>query len=123
MVNTFEDQKALNYPRVVHLKTIKGKGYPPAEEEQTKWHSVKYVKLDVLKAETKEVKPPKFQEVFGQTLLNLARENENIIGVTPAMPSGSSMDLMMKEFHILDLSNDVNLYIQTKIQIHINDSI
>lgn len=98
LVNTLEDQKALNYPRVVHLKTVKGKGYPPAEEEQTKWHSVKYVKLDVHKAETKEVKPPKFQEVFGQTLLKLARENENIIGVTPAMPSGSSMNLMMKEF-------------------------
>ncbi len=98
LVNTFEDQKALNFPRVVHLKTIKGKGYPPAEEEQTKWHSVKYVKVDVRKSDNKEEKPPKYQEVFGQTLLQLARENENVIGVTPAMPSGSSMNMMMEEF-------------------------
>ena len=97
LVELFKRQQELNHPRVVHLKTLKGKGYPPAEEEQTKWHSVKYVKLPAIRPETLEVKPIKFQEVFGHTLLELAVADERVVGVTPAMPSGSSMNILMDE--------------------------
>ncbi|MFY0644114.1 MAG: 1-deoxy-D-xylulose-5-phosphate synthase [Bacteroidia bacterium] len=95
LVHLFERQRELSHPRVVHIKTLKGKGYSPAEEEQTKWHSVKYVKLPAIKPETLEVKPLKLQEVFGKTLLQMALKDDRIVGVTPAMPSGSSMNILM----------------------------
>lgn len=81
-------------PTVWHIKTVKGKGYQPAESEQTKWHAVKYVKID---EEEKPHPGDKFQTVFGQTLLDLAKENDKIVGITPAMPSGSSMKILMDE--------------------------
>jgi len=81
-------------PTVWHIKTIKGKGYQPAESEQTKWHAVKYVKID---EEEKPQSGDKFQTVFGQTLLDLAKQNDKIVGITPAMPSGSSMNIMMQQ--------------------------
>ena len=95
MVEYFEKQKTKSGPQVLHIRTIKGKGYAPAEKAQTDWHSVSYVKIDPLKPETREVKPLKFQEVFGHTLLELAEKDERIVGITPAMPSGSSMKIMM----------------------------
>ena len=95
LVQLFEEHKELNYPRVIHLKTQKGKGYGPAEEEQTKWHSVKYVKI---KPETKDDPLPRLQDVFGSCLLKLAESDERVVGITPAMPSGSSMNRMMERF-------------------------
>lgn len=88
-------QKTEKAPQVLHLRTIKGKGYPLAETAQTDWHSVSYVKIDPLIPETFELKPLKFQEVFGHTLLELAEKDERVVGITPAMPSGSSMKIMM----------------------------
>ena len=96
LVSLFEQQKLENGPQVLHIKTLKGKGYKPAEKAQTDWHSVSYVKIDPLKPETMEVKPLKFQEVFGYTLLELAEKDERVVGITPAMPSGSSMKIMME---------------------------
>jgi 1-deoxy-D-xylulose-5-phosphate synthase len=92
--------KSLKMPRILHIRTKKGKGYPAAEEEQTKWHAVKYVKLK--KATSVEIPQSpsisKYQDVFGETLLNLAKGNDRIVGITPAMPSGSSMNKMMDYF-------------------------
>ncbi len=96
LVEYFDKQKASDGPQVLHIKTIKGKGYEPAEKAQTDWHSVSYVKIDPLKPETMEVKSLKFQEVFGHTLLELAEKDERVVGITPAMPSGSSMKIMME---------------------------
>jgi 1-deoxy-D-xylulose-5-phosphate synthase len=96
LVDIFEKQRLENGPQILHIKTLKGKGYEPAEEAQTDWHSVSYVKIDPLKPETMEPKPLKFQEVFGHTLLELARKDERVVGITPAMPSGSSMKIMME---------------------------
>ena len=96
LVNIFENQKSQNGPQVLHIKTLKGKGYEPAEKAQTDWHSVSYVKIDPLKPVTLEVKPLKFQDVFGHTLLELAEKDERVVGITPAMPSGSSMKIMME---------------------------
>jgi len=95
LVDYFENLKENSGPQILHIKTIKGKGYEPAEKAQTDWHSVSYVKIDPLKPETLEVKPRKFQEVFGHTLLELAEKDERVVGITPAMPSGSSMKIMM----------------------------
>ena len=96
LISIFEKQKLENGPQVLHIKTLKGKGYEPAEKAQADWHSVSYVKIDPLKPETLEVKPLKFQEVFGHTLLELAEKDERVVGITPAMPSGSSMKIMME---------------------------
>ena len=93
--------KAQKGPRILHIKTIKGKGYKAAEENQVTWHSPgKFDKLtgQIIKAESKVAEPLKFQEVFGHTLVELAKTNQKIVGITPAMPSGSSMNIFMKEF-------------------------
>jgi 1-deoxy-D-xylulose-5-phosphate synthase len=95
LVDYFEKQKENNGPQILHIKTIKGKGYEPAENAQTDWHSVSYVKINPLKSESLAIKPLKFQEVFGHTLLELAEKDERVVGITPAMPSGSSMKIMM----------------------------
>jgi 1-deoxy-D-xylulose-5-phosphate synthase len=85
-------------PKLLHVLTLKGKGYAPAEKEQTKWHAPGlFDKLSgELKKEKKASGAPKYQEVFGHTLLELALKNEKIVGITPAMPSGCSMDIMME---------------------------
>jgi len=94
-----EELKSLRYidgSRLLHIKTVKGKGYEPAEVEQTKWHAVKYVK--VRGEDGPVLKQNKYQEVFGEKLVDLAQNDDRIVGITPAMPSGSSMDLMMQRF-------------------------
>ena len=86
-------------PKLLHIHTVKGKGYKPAEECATEWHAPgKFDKItgERIKPTTDGI-PPLLQEVFGNTLLELARQNPNIVGVTPAMPSGCSMNIMMKE--------------------------
>lgn len=91
--------KDMKGPKLLHLHTTKGKGYEPAEKAATVWHAPG--KFDPKTGERiisdTSNEPPKFQEVFGKTLLELARQNPSIVGVTPAMPSGCSMNIMMKE--------------------------
>ena len=87
-------------PKFLHIITIKGKGLQQAEEDQVKYHAPG--KFDALTGEihvkSEENLPPKYQDVFGLTVLDLARKNEKIIGITPAMPSGSSLKFMMDAF-------------------------
>lgn len=88
-------------PKLLHCITVKGKGYKFAEAEQTKWHAPgKFNKEtgEIFKDSKEVPKPPKYQDVFGLTLVELARLNEKIVGITPAMPSGCSMTYLMKAF-------------------------
>ncbi|MDX1642234.1 MAG: 1-deoxy-D-xylulose-5-phosphate synthase [Balneolaceae bacterium] len=98
-----EDLKTVSGPKLLHIVTVKGKGFAPAEREQTKWHaqSSPFDKItgQPLSAPKKpKDQPPKYQEVFGQALVELAEENEDIVAITPAMPSGSSLWPMMNTF-------------------------
>ena len=96
-VRILEQLKNMRGPELLHLHTVKGKGYEPAEREATIWHAPG--KFDPETGEripdTADPYPLKYQEVFGRTLLELAQANPNIVGVTPAMPTGCSMDIMM----------------------------
>lgn len=86
-------------PRILHVKTLKGKGYPPAERNQVTWHAPgKFDKLTGEREPKPNDRPLKYQEVFGHTLCELAQNNPKVVGITPAMPSGSSLNLFMKEF-------------------------
>lgn len=101
LVRILKEIKNYKGPKVLHLITKKGKGYEPAEKSATVWHAPG--KFDVETGERLvcnhgNVEPQLFQDVFGKTLLELAKENKNIIGVTPAMPSGCSMLIMQKRF-------------------------
>lgn len=99
LVSVLNDLKDIPGPKVLHCVTTKGKGYAPAEKDQTKWHSPgKFDKItgEIKKKVHETPQPPKYQEVFGHTLVELAEQNKKIMGVTPAMPSGSSMNIMMK---------------------------
>jgi len=92
--------KDMKGPRLLHLHTVKGKGYKPAEENATVWHAPGKFDEETgerLDTHPSHLCPPRFQDVFGETLLELARENPRIVGVTPAMPTGCSMSIMMKE--------------------------
>ena len=97
LVEVLGQLKTYNGPKVLHIITKKGKGYKPAEEEVTTWHApgVFDVKTGQRIKKRAEGEPPLFQEVFGNTLLELAQKNEKIVGITPAMPSGCSMNIMM----------------------------
>lgn len=100
LLKELERQKTLKGPRFLHIITTKGKGLKQAEEDQVKYHAPgKFDKLtgEIL-AIADEGLPPKYQDVFGLTLVELAGQNEKIIGITPAMPSGSSMKFMMEAF-------------------------
>ncbi len=100
LVKELERQKDLTGPRFLHIVTTKGKGMKLAEEDQVKYHAPG--KFDRLTGEVLPVAdanlPPKYQDVFGLTLVELAKQNDRIIGITPAMPSGSSMKFMMQAF-------------------------
>lgn len=96
VVRVLRQLKDMNGPKLLHLHTVKGKGYEPAEYAATIWHAPG--RFDPATGERKKEPdgcPPKFQDVFGETLLELARSNERIVGVTPAMPTGCSMNIMM----------------------------
>ncbi len=90
--------KDMKGPKLLHLHTIKGKGYEPAEKEATIWHAPGKFDVEtgnrIIQDTSNE--PAKYQDVFGKTLLELAQMNKNIVGVTPAMPTGCSMNIMMK---------------------------
>ncbi|MBQ4252187.1 MAG: 1-deoxy-D-xylulose-5-phosphate synthase, partial [Erysipelotrichaceae bacterium] len=90
----------LNKPVIIHALTVKGKGYKPAEENATVWHAPGKFDEDTgerLDERPSAKCPPRFQDVFGETLLELAQQNPQIVGVTPAMPTGCSMNIMMHE--------------------------
>jgi len=99
LVSVLNDLKDIPGPKLLHCLTVKGKGYGPAEKDQTKWHApglFDKVTGEIKKKVYDKPQPPKYQDVFGHTLVELAEKNDKIVGVTPAMPSGSSMNIMMK---------------------------
>ncbi len=99
VVRILRQLKEMRGPKLLHLHTIKGKGYEPAEKAATIWHAPGRFDPETGERIVPDTsnEPPKFQEVFGNTLLELARRNPKIVGVTPAMPTGCSMNIMMKE--------------------------
>ena len=99
LVRILRQLKDMKGPKMLHLHTIKGKGYEPAEKAATIWHAPGKFDVDTgerIISDTTGM-PPKFQDVFGKTLLELAKQNDKIIGITPAMPTGCSMNIMMEE--------------------------
>ncbi len=99
LVHTLRQLKDMSGPKLLHLHTVKGHGYAPAEKAATIWHAPGLFDVSTGKRITTESgdEPAKYQDVFGNTLLELARLNNRIVGVTPAMPTGCSMNIMMKE--------------------------
>jgi 1-deoxy-D-xylulose-5-phosphate synthase len=100
MVQVMQDLKDIPGPKILHCLTTKGKGFKPSEDgDSTKWHAPGLFNKDtgeikVVKPE--ESQPPKYQDVFGHTMVELAKKNDKVVGVTPAMPSGCSLNIMMK---------------------------
>jgi 1-deoxy-D-xylulose-5-phosphate synthase len=100
LVDTLKDLKQIPGPKLLHIVTTKGKGYALAEKDQTKWHApglFDKVTGEIHKKKFDLPQPPKYQDVFGHTIIELAEKNEKIIGITPAMPSGSSLKYMMEK--------------------------
>lgn len=100
MVKTLKDVIEMKGPKILHLHTIKGKGYKAAEEDPTTWHAPgKFDKLTGERVKSSgEGKPLKYQDVFGHTLVELAKKNDNIVGITAAMPGGTSMSMLQKVY-------------------------
>jgi len=99
LVHVLKDLQHIPGPKILHCITVKGKGFPIAEKNQTKWHatgSFDKVTGEIYKKTNDIPQPPKYQQVFGHTLVELAEKNSRIMGITPAMPSGSSMNIMME---------------------------
>lgn len=99
LVRILREIKDMSGPKLLHIHTVKGKGFKPAEEEATIWHAPgKFDKASGERLETSSSgkHPPRFQDVFGETLLELARANPRIVGITPAMPTGCSMNILMR---------------------------
>ncbi|MDZ4757391.1 MAG: 1-deoxy-D-xylulose-5-phosphate synthase [Bacteroidota bacterium] len=99
LVEVMRDLKKIPGPKLLHVLTVKGKGFPLAEKDQTKWHApglFDKISGEIYKKTYEAPQPPKYQDVFGHTLVELAEMNDKIVGITPAMPSGSSMNIMMK---------------------------
>ena len=99
LVRILQQIKDMKGPKLLHLHTQKGHGYAPAEKDVTTWHAPGKFNPDTGEriVDNDPTKPQKYQDVFGHTLLELAKQNPMIVGVTPAMPSGCSMSIMMKE--------------------------
>lgn len=99
LIRVLSDIKDLRGPKLLHVHTIKGKGYKPAEKEATIWHAPGCFDKETgeRKVNCSANQPLLYQEVFGNTLLELARKNDKIVGITPAMPTGCSMNILMKE--------------------------
>ena len=98
-----EDLRTVSGPKLLHIVTVKGKGFAPAEREQTKWHAQsspfdKITGKSLAKPSNGNKPAPKYQDVFGEALVELAAKNEDIVAITPAMPSGSSLWPMMHTF-------------------------
>ena len=100
LVDTLKDLREIPGPKLLHIVTVKGKGYGLAEKDQTKWHSpglFDKITGEIQKKNFDLPQPPRYQDVFGHTIIELAEKNEKIFGVTPAMPSGSSLKFMMEK--------------------------
>ena len=100
LVDTLHDLRDIPGPKILHIKTIKGKGYALAEKDQTKWHApglFDKITGEIVKKKYDIPQSPKYQDVFGHTIIELAEMNDSIMGVTPAMPSGSSLKYMMEK--------------------------
>lgn len=98
LLDTLQDLKNIPGPKLLHIITTKGKGYALAEKDQTKWHApglFDKVTGEIQKKHFDTPQPPKYQDVFGHTIIELAEKNDKVFGVTPAMPSGSSLKFMM----------------------------
>lgn len=99
LVKVLNDLKDIPGPKILHCLTIKGKGYALAEKDQTKWHApglFDKITGEIKKSTNTQPQPPKYQDVFGNTMVELAEQNDKIMGITPAMPSGCSLNIMMK---------------------------
>ncbi|MDQ3552548.1 MAG: 1-deoxy-D-xylulose-5-phosphate synthase, partial [Bacteroidota bacterium] len=100
LVDILTDLKDIPGPKLLHIITVKGKGYSLAEKDQTKWHApglFDKITGEIYKKAFDLPQPPKYQDVFGHTIIELAEQNDKIIGITPAMPSGSSLKYMMEK--------------------------
>jgi len=100
LVDTLKDLRKIPGPKLLHIVTVKGKGYDLAEKDQTKWHApglFDKVTGEIHKKKFDLPQAPKYQDVFGYTIIELAEKNEKIFGITPAMPSGSSLKYMMEK--------------------------
>jgi 1-deoxy-D-xylulose-5-phosphate synthase len=100
LVEVLSELKNIGGPKLLHIVTTKGKGYDLAEKDQTLWHAPGLFNPEtgeLIKKVSDKPTPPKYQDVFGQTIIELAKQNDKIMGITPAMPSGSSLKYMMKE--------------------------
>src|SRR5688572_26093826 len=98
VLDTLKDIKNIPGPKLLHIVTVKGKGYALAEKDQTKWHApglFDKITGEIYKKKFETPQPPKYQDVFGYTIIELAEQNDKIFGITPAMPSGSSLKYMM----------------------------
>lgn len=100
LVDTLRDLREIPGPKLLHVITVKGKGYALAEKDQTRWHApglFDKVTGEIFRKKFDTPQPPKYQDVFGHTMIELAEANEKIFGITPAMPSGSSLKFMMEK--------------------------
>lgn len=100
LVDTLKDLREIPGPKLLHIVTVKGKGYALAEKDQTKWHApglFDKVTGEIHRKKFDAPQPPKYQDVFGLTMIELAEQNDKVFGVTPAMPSGSSLKFMMEK--------------------------
>jgi len=110
LVDTLKDLREIPGPKILHIITKKGKGYSLAEKDQTKWHApglFDKITGEIVKKKYDAPQPTKYQDVFGLSIIELAEQNNRIMGVTPAMPSGSSLKFMMKKMP--DRSFDVGI--------------
>ena len=110
LVKVLKDIKDMVGPKLLHVCTVKGKGFAPAEQDATQWHAPgRFDKLtgEILTKSSGKDEPLKFQDIFGHTLVELAEQNPAIVGITPAMPTGCCMNLMMERFP--DRSFDVGI--------------
>ena len=100
LTRTIKRLRKIPGPKLLHIRTVKGKGFESAEKNQTQFHAPGLFDKDTGKIinNSSEIKPPKFQDVFGKTLVELAEKDKRIYGITPAMPTGSSLNLMMEKF-------------------------
>src|SRR5687768_7300097 len=100
LVDTLKDLRTIPGPKILHIHTVKGKGYALAEKDQTKWHApglFDKITGEIYKKKYELPQPPKYQDVFGHSIIELAEQNDKIFGITPAMPSGSSLKYMMEK--------------------------
>ncbi|NML20438.1 1-deoxy-D-xylulose-5-phosphate synthase [Pseudoflavitalea sp. G-6-1-2] len=100
LTDTLHDLKNIPGPKLLHIVTVKGKGYSLAEKDQTRWHApglFDKITGEIYKKSFEVPQPPKYQDVFGHSIIELAEQNDKILGITPAMPSGSSLKFMMEK--------------------------